>query len=111
MSRILRRPCDVAVMQVANLGGRDDRAERRWRDWPPVRSILVEREMSAGPVIVVKIAGQDAAEVSLAQHEDMIQHSRRIEPMSRSAKGFCHGLCGAVSTSSIPMPFRRCRNF
>ena len=25
--------------------------------------------------------------------------------MSRSAKGFCHGLCGAVTTSSIRMPF------
>src|SRR6267378_276468 len=30
--------------------------------------------------------------------------------MSRSAKGFCHGLCGAVRTSSIRMPFTRWRN-
>src|SRR5439155_10181672 len=35
------------------------------------------------------------------------RHSRRIEPMSRSAKAFCHGLCGAVRTSPIPMPFTR----
>src|SRR2546427_7642333 len=25
-----------------------------------------------------------------------------MEPMSRSAKGFCHGLCGAVMTSPTP---------
>src|SRR2546421_11781494 len=30
--------------------------------------------------------------------------------MSRSAKGFCHGLCGAVRISSIRMPFTRWRN-
>ena len=35
---------------------------------------------------------------------------RRIEPMRRSAKGFCQGLCGAVRTSSIRKPFTRCRN-
>jgi hypothetical protein len=27
------------------------------------------------------------------------RHSRRIEPMSRSANGVCQGLCGAVRTS------------
>jgi len=31
--------------------------------------------------------------------------------MSRSAKAFCHGLCGAVRTSPIPMPVTRCRKF
>jgi hypothetical protein len=30
------------------------------------------------------------------------RHSRRIEPTSRSTKGFCQGDRGAVSTSSIP---------
>jgi hypothetical protein len=29
--------------------------------------------------------------------------------MSRSAKGICHGLWGAVRISAIPMPFTRYR--
>jgi hypothetical protein len=33
------------------------------------------------------------------------KHSRRMEPISRSTYGFCHGERGAVITSSIPMPF------
>ena len=70
--------------------------------------VLVQGEV--GPVIVGEVADQDAAHVPFAEDEHVIRHSRRIEPMSRSAKGFCHGLCGAVRSSSIPMPFTRCRN-
>jgi hypothetical protein len=40
----------------------------------------------------------------------VISHSRRMEPIKRSAKEFCQGLCGAVRTSSICMPFTRWRN-
>jgi hypothetical protein len=55
-------------------------------------------------------AGQGVAEVSLSEDKHVIQAlapDRADEPL---AKGFCHGLCGAVKTSSIPMPFTRCRN-
>ena len=107
---VLRRPADVAVMQATDFGNRDDRAERRRLDRPSVGCILVEREVSAGPVIVREIAGQDAAQVPVAKDEDMIETSRRIEPIRRSAKGFCHGLCGAVRTSAMRMRFTRCRN-
>src|SRR5467141_2970430 len=31
-------------------------------------------------------------------------------PITRSAKGFCHGECGVVRTSARPMAFTRCRN-
>ena len=53
----LRRPPDVAVMQATDFGNRDDRAESRRLDWPSVGCILVEREMSAGPVIVREVTG------------------------------------------------------
>src|ERR1700726_3334030 len=33
------------------------------------------------------------------------KHSRRMEPISRSTYGFCHGERGALITSSIPRPF------
>ena len=46
----------------------------------------------------------------LMQDDHLIQtHSRRILPMSRSTEGFCHGLCGAVRTSLMPMCRTRCR--
>jgi hypothetical protein len=105
----LRRASDVAVMQAADLGDRYDRAEHRRRDWPPVRCILIEREVSAGLVVVDEVRGQDTAQVPLAENTTWSRHSRRIEPISRSAKGFCHGLCGAVSSSRILMPFTRRR--
>ncbi len=36
---------------------------------------------------------------SQAQKLDTVDCLTRIEPMSRSTKGFCHGLWGAVTTS------------
>ena len=57
----LRRPADVAMMQATDFGNGDDRAEPRRLGWPSVGCVLVEREMSAGPVIVGEVAGQDAA--------------------------------------------------
>ena len=98
------------MMKTADFGNLHDRAHLRRLDWPPMRRILLEREVSSRPVIVREVARQDTAQVAFAQDEDVIEDSRRIEPMSRSAKGFCHGLDGAVRISAIPMAFTRCRN-
>jgi hypothetical protein len=56
----LRRPADVAMMQAADFGNRGDRAEFRRLNWASVGHILVEREVSARPVIVREVAGQGA---------------------------------------------------
>ena len=61
------------MMQAADLGNRDDRAQSRRLNWPPVGCVLVEREMSASLVIVRQVAGQGAAQVSFAQDDDMIE--------------------------------------
>ena len=37
------------------------------------------------------IREEDVAQVPLAEDDDMIEHSRRIEPISRSVCPFCHG--------------------
>jgi hypothetical protein len=50
-------------------------------------------------MVIGEIAGQDAAEMPLAEDEHMIQAlspDRADEPFHER---FCHGLCGAVSTS------------
>lgn len=61
------------MVQAADFGELHDLARRGERDRPEVWNILVEREMGARPVIVSKIATQDAAEVSLAENEPVTQ--------------------------------------
>jgi hypothetical protein len=100
-------PPDVAMMQAADFGNREDHAEFRRLDWPSVRRVLVEREVSSCGVIVGEIRGQNASQMPLAENDDMIQTLAPAEPMSRSTNGLCHRLWGAVSTSRIPMPFTR----
>ena len=106
----LRRVSNVAVMQTTDFGDRDDRAALRRLDWATVGGVLVEREMCARLMVVRESSGpgRDAGAVHRGRARD--SDSRRIDPMRRSAKGFCHGLCGAVRTSSIRRPFTRCRN-
>ena len=66
-------PTDVAMMETADFRNLHDRAHLRPLDWPPIRCILLKREVSACPVMVGEIAGQDAAQVAFAQNEDVIQ--------------------------------------
>ncbi len=69
----LRCPPAVAVMQTTDFGNREDRAER-WRlDIPSIGSIFLEREVSAGPVIVREVRREDASKVALAENDDMVQ--------------------------------------
>jgi len=106
----LRRLADVAMMQATDFGNLHDPGRLGELDGPDVRRILVEREMRASPVIVGEVAGQDAAQVAFAENQNVIQTlaaDRADEPLR---EGFCHGLCGAVRTSSIRMPFTRWRN-
>ena len=49
------------MMQATDFGNLHDPARVGELDGPGVRRILVEREMSAGPVIVLEVAGQDVA--------------------------------------------------
>ncbi len=61
------------MMQAANFGNLHDSARLRPLDGPPVGRILLEREVSPGTVIVREVASEDAAQVRLAQNEDMVQ--------------------------------------
>ena len=60
-------------MQATDFGNRDDRAELRRLDRPSVGCILVEREVSARPVIVREEAGQGTAQMPFAKDDDMIE--------------------------------------
>ena len=58
-------------------------------------------------MVVGDVAGQDAVEVSLAENEHVIQTLAPDRSDHALGEGICHGLCGAVRTSSMPMPFTR----
>ena len=60
-------------MQTTDFGNREDRAER-WRlDIPSIESIFLEREVSAGPVIVREVRREDSSKVTLAENDDVVQ--------------------------------------
>ena len=67
----LRRPSHVAMMQATDFGNGNDRAEPWPLDWPPVGRVLVDGEVSAGPVIVGDVRGQDAS-MPLAENDGMV---------------------------------------
>jgi hypothetical protein len=60
-------------MQATNFGNRADRAERLWLDRPSIGSVLLEREVSAGPVIVREVRREDSSKVTLAENDEMVQ--------------------------------------
>ena len=60
-------------MQATDFGNLHDPAGLGELDRPDVRRILVEREVRARLVVIGEVAGQDAAQVSFAEHENMIE--------------------------------------
>ena len=61
------------MMKATDFSNRDDPAEFRPLNWSAVGCILLEREVSARPVIVREVAGQRAAQVQFAEDKDVIQ--------------------------------------
>ena len=60
----------VKATDFANL---DDPAEFWLLNWPAMGRILVERQVSACPVVVREVASQGTAEVLFAEDDDVIQ--------------------------------------
>jgi len=60
------------MMQATDSGSRHDRAHLGALDGSHVGRVLLEREVSSGAVMVGEVAGEDPAQVPLAQDEDMI---------------------------------------
>ena len=69
----LRSLTDVAMVQAADFRKLHDPPRGGKLDRPEVGCVLVEREMGTRLMVVGEIAGQDAAEVSLAEDEHVIQ--------------------------------------
>jgi hypothetical protein len=61
------------VVQAADFWKLHDLARRGELDGPELGCILVEREVCARLMVIGEVAGQDAAQVSLAEDENVIQ--------------------------------------
>ena len=61
------------MMQATDLSDGDHLSDPAWHDPARVRTILVERKMSAGALVVVDVRGQDSAQMALVEDHDMIQ--------------------------------------
>jgi hypothetical protein len=69
----LRGLADVAVVEAADFGKLDDLSCHGELDRPEVGRVLVQREVGTRLMVVGEVLGQDAAEVSLAEDEHVIQ--------------------------------------
>jgi hypothetical protein len=67
------RPSDVAMVEATHFANRGHPAEFRRLNWPAVGRILVERHVSARPVVVREIASQGTAQMLFAEDDDVIQ--------------------------------------
>jgi hypothetical protein len=61
------------VVKATDFGTLHDLPRRGTRNRPEVGCVLVEREMCTRLMVIREVAGQDAAQVSLAEHEDVVQ--------------------------------------
>ena len=87
------------MMQATDFRNRHDSARVGKLDSPDIRRIFVEREMCASPVIVGKVADEDAAEVPFAQDQDVIQ--------TLTSDGADKSLCKGI----LPGALRSCQQF
>ena len=61
------------MMQPADLRNGDHLSDLGWHDRARVRTILVERNMRPGSMVVIDIRGQHAAQMALVDDHDVIQ--------------------------------------
>ena len=61
------------MVEATDFAKRDDAAEFRLLNWPAVGRILVERQVSACPVVVREVASQGTAQVLFAKDDVVIQ--------------------------------------
>jgi hypothetical protein len=95
----------VVVVKSAQNGARTDRTGSL--NWARNRRILVQRSVRSDAIVIVDVGFQDPTQMHLAQAMMWSTHSRRIDPISRSAKPFCQGEAGAAGLSRMPMARNR----
>jgi hypothetical protein len=68
------------------------------REW----TLLVEPQMGPGPRVVTEIRSQGSLQMARVQDDEMVQAVSSYRADQAFGVGFCQGLRGAVSSSSMP---------
>ena len=96
-------------MQAADFGDLNHLTAALRLDRSGLRAIHLQRQVCAPAQVVVEVAAQHPPEACFSQHDDVIETfalGAADQPLGarfREPQGFCHGLCGPMITSSMPM--------
>jgi hypothetical protein len=75
----------VPMVKAPHFGELHDGTVLRTLDASRRGGVLLQGEMRARAVTIGEVGCEDATEVPLAEHDDVVEtHSRRMEPMRRS---------------------------
>ena len=105
--KLLCRSTFIPVMEAAELWNGDNLSNIQHLSRK--RTLLAQAQVSSRFMAVAEVRRQRSLEVAGVQNDVVVEESLRIEPMSRSAYGFCQGLCGAVRISPMPSDLIRSR--
>ncbi len=61
------------MMQATDLWDGDGSSDSGRLDWARVRTILVERKMRAGALLIVDVRGEDSAQMALIEDHNVIE--------------------------------------
>lgn len=103
--RSLGSPTLVTMMETTDLRDRKNRTRIGRLHSARFRGILLQCQMSSCLVIVIGISPQMTPQAAFVEHDHLIQHSRRMLPITRSICARCQGERGADNTCSIPIAF------
>ena len=104
------RKLDPHILVMQSAKDRTAEYEANRLDGAGNRRILVQGQVRTRLIVVAEVAPQQMMEMALAKDNHVVMHSRRIEPISRSAYPFCHGDRGDMGRSRMPMARTRRTN-
>src|SRR6266850_634547 len=94
----------VAVMEATDHGLSNDPA--RPLDSTPHRRVLAERQVRSALVVVCGVAGYDPAEVTLAEHDDVVDALASIRSTARHRR-FAKGCRAKIQNPEVMQPADR----
>jgi hypothetical protein len=67
------------------------------------RRILVQGQVRSTLIVILLIRTQQIAQMPFAKNNNMVEDSRRMEPISLSAYPFCQGERAEIGRSRMPI--------
>lgn len=74
---------------------------------PAQRRVFAQGRVRPDLIVIRRIRRKNLPQVSLAEDQHPVQHSRRTVPIRRPTYAFCHGDPGEIGRSQMPMALTR----